>query len=276
MTMQTRPVSPALGVEVLDFDLPAEWSDDEIAELRGLFREHHLLLFRQPDLPAENQVALMKALGLKPDGWKDGNDYGILSNTRPEAPNYGKHNPYLFHSDLTWKETPIASISLYAMVLPKESSPTDFANGVRAAETIPPELHERFEDAEALFLIDFAGGDSRYSEESASPEAPRATQKVLYPEPISGKDSLIIDELFMDKVVGWSRDESEEARRIAHQHLYAPDNTYRHEWEVGDLVIWNNLSLQHGRPQLPSTDERTHRRVSGSHEGHHHWEASHR
>ncbi len=272
--MQTLPLSQALGAEVVDFEPPSEWTDEQIAELRAAFREHHLLLFRQPDLPPENQVALIRALGLKPDAWKDGKEYGILSNTRPEAPNYGKHNPYLFHSDLTWKDTPIAAISLYALVLPNESAPTDFANGVRAADSIPSELHKQFEDAEALFLIDFSGGDSRYSEDTASPDAPRATQKVLYPEPISGKDSLIIDELFMDKVVGWSRDESEDARRRAHEHLYAPDNVYRHEWEVGDLVVWNNLSLQHGRPELPATGERTHRRVSGSHAGIQHWEAS--
>jgi alpha-ketoglutarate-dependent taurine dioxygenase len=274
--MKTQPVSPALGVEVLDFELPATWDDDERDELRQLFREHHLLLFRQPDLPAENQVALIEALGLQPDAWKDGKSYGLLSNTRPEAPNYGKHNPYLFHSDLTWKSTPIASISLYALVLPEESAPTDFANGVRAAETIPDDLRERLEDAEALFLIDFAGGDSRYSEETASPDAPRATQPVLYPEPISGKTSLIIDELFMDKVVGWDREESEEARQRAHEHLYAADNRYRHEWRVDDLVVWNNLALQHGRPELPAHGERTHRRVSGSHAGHLAWEASNR
>jgi alpha-ketoglutarate-dependent taurine dioxygenase len=276
MTMQTRPLSPALGAEVLDFELPAEWTDEETAAVRAAFREHHLLLFREADLAPERQVALVRALGLAPDAWKDGKEYGLLSNTRPEAPNYGKHNPYLFHSDLTWKQTPIAAISLYALVLPEASSPTDFANAVHAAATIPAELHERFEGKEALFLIDFDGGDNRYSAETASPEAPRAQQLVLYPEPISGKESLIIDQLFMDIVVGWEREESEEARRVAHEHLYAPENVYRHEWQVGDLVVWNNLSLQHGRPQLPGTGERTHRRVSGSHAGIHHWEASHR
>jgi taurine dioxygenase len=273
--MQTAPLSTTFGAEVLDFELPAAWTDDAAADLRAAFREHHLLLFRQPDLPPEHQVALIRALGLAPDAWKDGREYGILSNTRPEAPNYGKHNPYLFHSDLTWKDTPIAAISLYAMVLPEEPSPTDFANGVRAAQTIPAELHERLDGAEALFLIDFAGGDQRYSEDTASPDAPRARQRVLYPEPISGRESLIIDELFMDKLVGWDREDSEAARRVAHEHLYASDNTYRHDWQVGDLVIWNNLSLQHGRPQLPASGERTHRRVSGSHAGIEHWEASH-
>jgi taurine dioxygenase len=268
-------VSPALGVEVLDFELPAEWSEDDRKELGQLFREHHLMLFRQPDLPPERQVALIEALGLAPDVWKDGKPYGILSNTRPEAPNYGKHNPYLYHADLTWSSTPIAAISLYAMVLPAESAPTDFANGVHAAETIPDDLKTRFSDAEALFLIDFAGGDSRYSAETASPDAPRAHQRVLYPEPISGRTSLIIDELFMDRMVGWERDDSEEARRIAHEHLYAPDNVYRHEWQVDDLVVWNNLALQHSRPELPPTGERTHRRVSGSRAGIDGWEATH-
>ena len=71
------------------------------------------------------------------------------------------------------------------------------------------------------------------------------------------------DQLFMDIVVGWEREESERARRVAHEHLYTPDNVYRHEWQVGDLVVWNNLSLQHGRPQLPGTGERTHRHVLG-------------
>jgi taurine dioxygenase len=272
--MRTRPVSPALGVEVLDFELPAQWDKDELDELRQLFRQNHLLLFRQPDLSPERQVALIEALGLTPDAWKDGKLYGILSNTRPEAPNYGKHNPYLYHADLTWSTSPIAAISLYAMALPDAPSPTDFANGVRAAETIPDELRARFTGAEALFLIDFEGGDARYSAETASPEAPRATQPVLYSEAISGKTSLIIDELFMDKMVGWDRDESEEARRVAHEHLYAPENVYRHQWQIDDLVVWNNLALQHGRPALPGTGERTHRRVSGSRSGIEAWEAT--
>jgi taurine dioxygenase len=275
--MNVRELTPRLGAEVTDFDLPEVWTDDEIEAIRALFRRHHLLLFRQPDLPDEHHVALIEALGLVPDEWKDGRRHGLLSNTRPEAPNYGKHNPYLFHSDLTWKPKPIAAISLYALVLPDEPSPTDFVSSVAAAETIPSELRDRLEGQEALFLIDFDGGDARYSEETVSPEAPRATQPVLYPEPISGKTALIIDELFMDKIVGWEREESEEARRIAHEHLYHPDNSYRHQWQVGDLVVWNNLSLQHGRPELPSNGERTHRRVSGSHAtGQTAWETSHK
>ena len=65
--MRTRPLSDSFGVEVLDFDLPESWEEAAEVELRELFREHHLLLFREPDLPPENQVALMRAVGLTPD-----------------------------------------------------------------------------------------------------------------------------------------------------------------------------------------------------------------
>jgi len=240
-----------------------------------MFREHQLLLFRDPNVTSRQQVALIEALGLVPDVWKDGQQHGLLSNTRPEAPNFGKHNPYLYHSDLTWAPQPIAAISLYGLVLPDVPAPTDFANGIAAARALPSSVRKQIEGCEGLFLIDFDGGDTRYSDETASADAPRARRPVLYPEPISGETSLIIDQLFMDKIVGWERAASEEIREIAHDHLYAAHNVYRHHWKVGDLVVWNNLSLQHGRPQMPTDQERTHRRVSGSHaEGHVNWEAS--
>ena len=89
---------------------------------------------------------------------------------------------------------------------------------------------------------------------------------MLYDDPVSGRTSLVVDSLFFDKFVGWERDESEELRAQLHAYLYAPENLYRHDWQVGDLVIWNNVTLQHARPELPTSGERTHRRVSGTYQ----------
>ena len=107
-----------------------------------------------------------------------------------------------------WKDQPINSISLYAMVIPDEPAPTLFASGVgAAAESAGGASCDAVEGLSGLFLIDFTGGDKRYFEETASAEAPRATQKVLYDDPVSGKTSLVVDSLFFDKFVGWERDE---------------------------------------------------------------------
>jgi alpha-ketoglutarate-dependent taurine dioxygenase len=44
--MKVRELMSGLGAEILDFDLPAVWADDEREKLRSLFRQYHLLLFR--------------------------------------------------------------------------------------------------------------------------------------------------------------------------------------------------------------------------------------
>jgi len=263
--MKIMPIDGRIGAEV-DLDLGGDWVDspEDVKELREAFAQFHLLLFRDPTLTPESQIRLMETVGLQPDEWTNGDRYGFLSNTLAIAPNDGQHNAYLFHSDLMWKDQPINSISLYATVVPDDPAPTIFASGVGAATALPADLRARIEGEKGLFIIDFTGGDKRYSEETASPEAPRATQTVLYDDPVSGRTSLVVDSLFFDKFVGWDFGESEALRAELHGYLYDPANLYRHDWQVGDLVIWNNVALQHARPELPAKGERTHRRVSGT------------
>jgi alpha-ketoglutarate-dependent taurine dioxygenase len=255
-----------IGAEVTGLDLGGVWDNSTVHQLDAAFRSRLLLVFRDPELRAEDQVRLVQAFGLSIDEWAGGEQFGFLSNSRADAPNVGQHNPYLFHSDLTWKEQPIAAISLFAMVIPDEPVPTFFASGVGAAAALPPKLRDRLVGQRGLFLSSVPTGDRRNQEETASPEAPRATQPVLYEDPVSGQTSLIIDSLFMDSLVGWDRDTSESLREEVHGYLYDPSNVYRHDWSVGDLVLWNNVALQHARPELPSA-ERTHRRVSGTFKG---------
>jgi taurine dioxygenase len=261
-----NPLPGPLGAEVA-FDYHGEWDDDTRTALRETFRRYHLILLRAPDLLVAKQIELIETLGLEPDRWLDGEKFGYLSNSLKSAPNDGQHSAYLYHSDLIWKPEPISAISLYATAVPSEPSPTFFASGVGAAAALPDDLRAQWAREQAMFLIDFNGGDTRYNEETASPEAPRATHPILFDDAISQRTSLIIDSLFMVKIVGREREEGESIRRRAHEYLYDTGNVYRHDWHVGDLVVWNNVALQHAREQLPEKGERTFRRVSGTRSG---------
>jgi taurine dioxygenase len=44
--------------------------------------------------------------------------------------------------------------------------------------------------------------------------------------------------------------ENEEFMRALHAHLYAPENVLEHPWRKGDLLLWDNLALQHARPNV--------------------------
>jgi len=80
--------------------------------------------------------------------------------------------------------------------------------------------------------------------------------------PTTGQELLTVNEMHTDYVVSMDARESEETLRALWSVLYAPENTYLHKWQVGDLVIWDNVALQHGRPAPPADLPRTLRRVT--------------
>jgi taurine dioxygenase len=259
--VRVSELSGSIGARIEELDLEAPVSEATQDELRRLLATHHLLLFHADDLSPGGQIGLLECFGRVLDERGDGARHVFVSNNRPDGV-LGFGQRLLFHSDCTFADPPISVLSLYALEVPDHPSPTLFANGSEALRRLSPELRGRLEGQRGLFLSGFGGGYERYFEDSAPPDSPRAVHPVVYDDPVSGRQVLMIDEMMMDRIVGWERADSEAARQEAHRCLYASDNLYAHHWQVGDLVVWNNIVLQHGRPELPESGARTLRRVA--------------
>ena len=80
--------------------------------------------------------------------------------------------------------------------------------------------------------------------------------------PTTGQELLSVNEMQTDRIIGLDEPESEETLEALWALLYAPENTYSHQWRVGDLVVWDNIAVQHGRPAPPRHEPRTMRRVT--------------
>ena len=61
--MQTRPLMPNFGLEVLGVDLSSPMNDDSFVEIRDLYFSHSALLFRGQDLSPANQAILAHRFG---------------------------------------------------------------------------------------------------------------------------------------------------------------------------------------------------------------------
>jgi taurine dioxygenase len=72
---------------------------------------------------------------------------------------------------------------------------------------------------------------------------------------------LFVNEQQASHFEGWSCDESDELLEATFAHLYDKAARYDHAWQVQDLVIWDNIALQHGRPRNPHAVRRSLRRV---------------
>ena len=96
--------------------------------------------------------------------------------------------PMLFHSDLEFTPEPLWVLSLYAMELPETPTSTRFANGVRAAADLDPELAEAVGGRTAVHVYPLleARGDARYRVRDLDDGAPRAEHPVLLTHPVTG------------------------------------------------------------------------------------------
>ena len=78
--------------------------------------------------------------------------------------------------------------------------------------------------------------------------------------PLTARPILFVNELMTDVIVELNPDDSE---ALLHELFAAFDDpavTYRHRWQVGDVVVWDNLALQHGRTDIPAGQPRSLRR----------------
>jgi len=245
-------------VRVEDLDLGRDLAPHH-EELRALLRERQMLCFRAPDLSGEDQKRLLACFGPLVDESFDGSGWSYVSNVEPGG--VLGDGPFLFHSDLEFTSDPLWVLSLYAMELPDTPTSTRFANGLRAAEHLDAGVVAELDGKTALHVFPLleGRGDARYRVRDLDDGAPRAEHPLLLTHPVTGARILYVTAMQTDSVVGLTEDESESLLERLWSELYAPDNVYEHEWQVGDLLVWDNLALQHARGAV--TGRRTLRRV---------------
>jgi len=254
-------LSDHIGDEVLDLDLRAEIDEPTAERLRRALAERHLLLFRGQSLSAEDQVRIGAVFGEPVDEGGDGKRFVFVSNVRADGV-LGEGRQLLFHSDNMFTAEPLSVVGLFGLVIGDAGAPTRFANTERACGRLPAGVRAELEGATAVHLSGFAGGWYRYRDHAVEPHHPRAVHPVLRGNPTSGGIALCVSEQQTDRIFGWDPERSEAMLRRLFQALYEPGNIWQHEWRAGDLVVWDNIALQHGRPALTGAGERTLRRVA--------------
>jgi alpha-ketoglutarate-dependent taurine dioxygenase len=245
--VQVTDISPAFGSEITGLDLTEEFEPDLAETLRTLFDERGVLLLRGIEIDEAAQDRVCRALiGDERPGDAIGRAPMFISNREPEA-----NAPYgrlLFHADMMWSPEPFQVLSLYGMDIEPGAATTSLVSAVGAWETLPADLRQRVEGLHALHVtgqVYSRGGDDLLRPErthEASTIAPVARR-----HPRTGKTILYVSQQMTREIVELPPDESEELLQTLFTHLYDPAMVYEHEWRTGDLVVFDNLAMQHAR-----------------------------
>ncbi len=207
-----------------------------LAALRAAYDEHQLLLFRGGErLTPERQVEITGWFGEVATHF-DGKMHTVLSNENA----YGRDR-LPFHSDYTFTATPFLGISLHAAELPASETATLFVSAVDGWASLPAERQAALAD---LTL--------RHREVPLSSDSDRGygydhPLRLIHPR--TGKPILFVTEHHASRIHQLPEAESDRLIAEIFEHLYRDEAVYVHRWQPYDLMVWDNLAIQHARSE---------------------------
>lgn len=248
MPLKAIELKPRVGSEVIA-DVDALLSGEHASELRDLLEQRGMLLFRRINLSEAQHVAFSRTLGNVVEHGDDGVVTVSMDKAIFAAADYFKAS-FFWHFDGSVDEIPPRASLLTARVLSGNGGgETDFANTYAAYEDLPDEEKRAYDRVRVIHSFE---ANQRVVDPMPS-YATLMSWRRMYPHPRShplvwhhksGRNSLTlgatashIDGMALEdgrgllcKLLDW-----------ATQDRYV----YRHEWEVGDLVVYDNTGVLH-------------------------------
>jgi taurine dioxygenase len=263
-----RPLSPALGAEIVGVDLGQEIDDRTFAQIRDAWHEHLVILLRHQELSEDDQVRFAEKFG--PPAVIHTKQFVrnhpavmLISNIREDGKPIGAlpDGEMHFHTDQCHQEQPAMASMLYAIEVPRAGGNTLFANGYKAYEMLPDALKLRIAGRKALNAYDYDTAAMKRGTRLAD-GVPSCVHPVVRTHPATGRKALYVNRLMTMRIEGLPADESDELLDTLFAHQERREFVYEHVWRPGDLLMWDNRCTLHARTDFSPDERRLMRRVT--------------
>jgi taurine dioxygenase len=260
MSLSVKTSGAALGAEI-DFDLSRDMDERQFKEIEEAFHDNIVVVFRRQTLSNERQIAFSRRFGeleihiVRKYLLPDHPEILRISNIRDDSGELiGLADAGLtWHTDTSYLQRPSRCSLLHAKEVPCRDGQvlgdTIFTNAIAAYEALPDSMKRRLKGLKAIH---------RYSERKRIENSPRpqltkaqleATPDVAHPivrtHPATGRKALYVTEGECIAIEGMPAEEGRALIAALHVHCIRPEFQYRHKWQVGDLLMWDNATSMH-------------------------------
>ncbi len=245
MTLEMVNLSPRIGTEIhaATTDLLNGAHSEQIREVLG---QRGLVLFRRANLDDAQQVAFARTLGELTDQGENHIYKVTLDASITRTANY-LLGTFHWHIDGTTDEIPSRASLLSARHLSQTGGQTEWANTYAAYEDLTQEEKDLIADLRVVHSAETIERASRrdFTEEDVADWRTRPVRShPLVWNHASGRRSLVLGAT-ASHVEGLASEQSKELLDRLLEHSTQPEYVYQHEWEVGDLLIWDNTGTMH-------------------------------
>jgi alpha-ketoglutarate-dependent taurine dioxygenase len=260
MGLSVKKSGAALGAEI-DHDLSRDMDERQFREIEAAFHDNIVVVFRGQTMSKARHVEFSRRFGeleihiVKKYLLPDHPEILRISNIRDENGELiGLADAgFTWHTDTSYLQRPSRCSLLHAQEVPVRDGQvlgdTVFTNTVAAYEALPDTMKRALAGKKAIH---------RYSERKRIANSPRpkltkaqldATPDVAHPivrtHPATGRKALYVTEGECIGIEGMPDDEARPLISELHEHCIRPEFQYRHKWQVGDLLMWDNATSMH-------------------------------
>ncbi|MBR0645588.1 TauD/TfdA dioxygenase family protein [Plastoroseomonas hellenica] len=280
MPLTLTPLHPVFAARAEGLDLTRPLTPEVAAEVHAAMDRYAVLVIPDQRIDDDQQMAFGGALGtieatrgvvdaekhrLKHDTMNDISNLDtdgklLAANDRRRLFSLGNR---LWHSDSSFKATPAKYSMLHARVIPPEGGETEFADMRAAWDALPAAMQAKLQELithHSLIYSRAILGFEDYTEEERRRFAP--VRQRLVRRHANGRQSLYLSS-HAGTIEGWPVPEARALLRDLTEHATQRDFVYRHQWRVGELVMWDNRTTMHrARPFDDHAHARDMRRVT--------------
>ena len=275
-TISVTRLHPVIGAEVLGVDLSRPLDDATVRQIKTAWYQHTVLVFRDQKISEDDQRRFAALFGpvakrVPPRKGATGTDtlldwddmLLVTDNVDPTGKPMGAlgHGEMWFHTDKCYHRKPHRASFLYVIEIPTEGGRTRFSSCYAVYDKLSPELKKRLDGAMVMQGHQYTAGrriDLTIDIETMH----HCAQPMIITNPGSGRKGLYVSSQNTMWIEGMDRAESEALLLKLFDIAEDPAIIYEHVWQVGDLVMWDNLSCLHARTDWPSEQRRTLRRCT--------------
>jgi alpha-ketoglutarate-dependent taurine dioxygenase len=246
VALEVRDLTPRIGSELVT-DVDTLLSGREATHIREILEQRGVVYFRGLQISDEQQVAIAKTLGDIVAGEGEDGIYKIsLDDTVNQRAKYLKGSLF-WHFDGSLQPYPNLATLLRGVTLSETGGQTEFCNTYAAYDDLPDADKDAIADLRVVHSAErsqyYVTPEMSHDEITFWQQSPTKSCPIVWTHR-SGRKSLLLGAT-ADYVIGYGVEESRSLLARLRDWATQPQYVYRHEWQVGDIIIWDNTGTMH-------------------------------
>jgi taurine dioxygenase len=257
--MKIKKITPVIGANVLDLDLSMPLDTDAVQSLIQAHAEHGVLRFQAQTIDTEQMVTFAQNFGeldllqgvnntAAPKVIFFDNDGDVSTSEARD-----KILARIWHTDEPFRKIPPMGTMLCARILPAQGGDTVFAN----MNAVYEGLSNRWQNfLSGLEIVQDIKQWRRIWTENPTVENleklkymdsnfPTVTHPLVISHPVTGKPVIYACPAYTVRIKDMEENESNMILNMLYQKTLQPEYQYRHHWQAGDVLFWDNRLVQH-------------------------------